>query len=223
MAVRRIAVRRRPFRRAGARRARRARIPRRTLAPMIMGRRQLVKMPYTEIFSRTGLTNFDNYQFRLNSIYDCDVTAGGHQAMGRDQWATLYAKYRVYKAVVQIDFNASTSELVVCGCTPFASTSSPSDGVDAIENPMSKWVSVNAGSGPKRLRKTFYPARIIGQSSTQYKADDDNSAVISTNPANAVYLNVWSDYSTGSSFAVQYTMKITYFVELFSPILLASS
>lgn len=217
MARRRIA-RRRPKRRS-ARRARRSRAS----IPMIMKRNQRVKLTYTEILSRTGLTNFDSYQFRLNSIYDPDVTGGGHQVMGRDQWATLYAHYRVYKAVVQVDFSAGTSEIVTCGLTPFPSTASLSDGVDAIENPKSKWVSVNVGSGPRRIVKTYYPANIMGLTSAQYKANEDCSAAIASNPANAIYLNMWADYSTGSAFAYQATLKITYFCELYSPILLTTS
>lgn len=43
------------------------------------------------------------YIFRLNSIYDPDVSSGGHQPYGHDEYASIYSKYCVIGAKVKVE------------------------------------------------------------------------------------------------------------------------
>lgn len=58
-----------------------------------------IRLPYYEqiVFSGPKIDPAD-YIFRLNSIFDPNVTAAGHQPMGRDLWAGIYQYYRVISA-----------------------------------------------------------------------------------------------------------------------------
>lgn len=63
-----------------------------------------IVLPYAETFrdgSNPVTTNLERY-FRLNSIFDPDLTGTGHQPKGRDTWANVYQYYRVLSTEVTI-------------------------------------------------------------------------------------------------------------------------
>jgi hypothetical protein len=63
-----------------------------------------VKLTYCDTIA---IPNTDDgnaaYRFRLNSIFDPDMTGTGHQPRGHDQWATIYSKYCVVGAKVKVE------------------------------------------------------------------------------------------------------------------------
>lgn len=67
-------------------------------------RKQLCELTYCdEIVVPNRGAGSAPYKFMLNSIYDPDVTATGHQPRGHDQWANIYDKYCVVgcKAIIE--------------------------------------------------------------------------------------------------------------------------
>lgn len=68
----------------------------------------------------TGYTG-SQYEFRLNSLFDPNLTGVGHQPQGFDQMAALYASYRVYKVDIYLRVTAiSHSNLYLATkITPF--------------------------------------------------------------------------------------------------------
>lgn len=67
-------------------------------------KKQLVELTYCD---EVLIPNVDAgsapYKFRLNSIFDPDLTVGGHQPRGHDQWAAIYNKYCVVGATVRVE------------------------------------------------------------------------------------------------------------------------
>jgi len=67
------------------------------------------RLPYVDT---SGSTNTIGYvpgtgtlwQYKINSIYDCDLTGGGHQPLGRDTWASIYNYYKVLKTTIKVEF-----------------------------------------------------------------------------------------------------------------------
>lgn len=73
-----------------------------------------IKLPYATVrnFSAgSGITKFA-HQFRLNSIFDVDVTSpGNQQPQGRDLWTQIYQYYRVIRSDWKITyFNNNTQQ-----------------------------------------------------------------------------------------------------------------
>lgn len=68
----------------------------------------------------TGYTG-SQYVFRLNSLYDPNLTGVGHQPQGYDQMAQFYNTYRVYKVDIYVRVTAiSHTGLYLCtAITPF--------------------------------------------------------------------------------------------------------
>jgi len=70
----------------------------------------IVKMPYyfaTEISCAVNTTSSLN-QFKVNSIYDFDLTGGGHQPLGRDTWAAIYNYYKVLETRLHVKVTTQT-------------------------------------------------------------------------------------------------------------------
>lgn len=189
------------------------------------------KLKYSDTFQISAISgNMDDYQFRLNSIFDPDRTGTGHQQMGRDQLAALYNRYRVDKAMVVVEFN-KTSENAVAGIALLANNSDTSltNPFSAVtEQPWQKNATLSfstAGSQTKKvLRMMCDLAKITGVSHTKYKSDDEYSALVSGNPGEIINLHIiCTDVLASTTTTVSLSIKLVYYVEFFDPIVISQS
>lgn len=71
--------------------------------PHLFNDHYTVKLTYTDTFQHDIDPGYGSGQtFRMNSIYDCDYTGGGHQPNQRDVWANLYDYYTVLACEYEI-------------------------------------------------------------------------------------------------------------------------
>lgn len=77
--------------------------------------KQIVKMKYSDQFVLDpGVGSTAGHIFRANSIFDPDYSAGGHQPLGRDEWAVFYDHYTVLNSTCKVTFwSAGTSSVAV--------------------------------------------------------------------------------------------------------------
>nr|WAE43061.1 MAG: capsid protein [Cressdnaviricota sp.] len=66
----------------------------------------VVKMPYVDLTTTSfslaaGLSAYQ--QFKVNSIFDPDLTGAGHQPLGRDTWAAIYNYYKVLEVNIHFE------------------------------------------------------------------------------------------------------------------------
>lgn len=86
---------------AKKRRSKNASVPR----PLLGGfpETKVVTLRYAEnITLNPGLTTVDSHAFRLNSIYDPDVTGTGNRPRWSQTWDTIYKKYTVIGAKITV-------------------------------------------------------------------------------------------------------------------------
>jgi len=186
----------------------------------------IVTLRYNTVWKSDG-TTYDK-RFNLNSIYSPEY-AGGHQPLGRDQYATFYNRYRVTKVKALIVAGSITTyaggaiKLVV---VPDNATNILSDMIQAQEQRgASVHVSPASNTGPVICRRTFYPHQITGVTATEYK-DDRFQPLINTKPTEDIMLHVcltdlYNNVLTAD--AVHLTVTLEYTVCLFDPVPLASS
>lgn len=178
-------------------------------------------LKYQDFFSSDG-TIFD-YKFNLNSIFDPNLTGGGHQPYGRDTMATLYNRYRVYNCRVTIHANIATSGVVVLvpknDNIVYTSTGA------AIETPLSSF-QVSNQYIPFHMERNFNLAQIHGLSHAEYAGHDSTGAAIGADPTEVLVLHVcYSDLTgavLGNGTGV-FLITLEYDVELFDPLVLAQS
>lgn len=209
----------------------------RALQPI--AQRYICRMKYCDTFtlntteSPTGVVT---HRFRLNSIFDPNLTSQGHKPYGFDQLLGfpgaipavrgIYNRYRVVSCSYAITAAPTlgnniqitalpANELVSTGITNAAALR---------ENPRAKWVSQTTGATLRTLSGKVYLPSLVGRPKAQYMSDDRYQALYSANPDEAAILNVYLNElgdstgipgGTAIPAAARLNITLVYTVELF--------
>lgn len=202
-----------------------------------------VKLPYVGIFSLAAGVAYADHTFNLTSIFDPDVTGGGHQPRGRDQWALLYDYYRVRNAYVRVEGcnlaqdQTSSAVQVVGSC--ISDTSTGATGLeDILESPYANgflanhWKSIQRGGvsvdGNKYRRGRNFNIdkwrSVIYSSGANPDYDDLYTATTASPSLYNVYFSVYSGATTGIEVVeYEFIIKIIYDVEFRFPVSVGAS
>lgn len=166
--------------------------------------RYICKMKYAEVRAVTGpaLGGLVQYNYRLNSIFDPNLTGGGHQPYGSDQLADIYNRYRVFRvdyAISALNSDGSVNYSVL-GAVPSNEPITTFTGVsDIMESPRAKYVTQAPSAPLKVLKGSISLPSLAGRTKAQYMADDRYQAEFSTNPLESLVLNIVAGTMTGTS------------------------
>ncbi len=134
--------------------------------------------------------------FRLNSLYDPDYSAGGHQPYGFDQMAAFYNKYLVTKALVEITLTEPSADGLVFGLsvrTPSSAYGVSGQSLDEVaerQGCMTRFIN-NSGSQTSTLRFDLPIHEILGISASAYAGmRDQYGASMGADPAQTPYLTL---------------------------------
>lgn len=140
-----------------------------------------VKLRYTDTTTLlSGLNGHigDVQTFRLNSLYDPDLSGVGTQPYGYDQLATLYRKYKVHGASIEVVFTDPDQDGMLMAIqlrNPSNVYSMAGKNVnDLREQPMTVVRTIN-NSGKQRVAvKQYVPiSTVSGLTKLQFQADND--------------------------------------------------
>lgn len=191
----------------------------------------IVWLKYCDQWNAPG-TIVSDRQWRLNSIFDPDFALGGHQPLGRDQYAAFYNRYRVLR--VKMELHVSGDATVAGGQTPWLCTVVPDNSASpyttsqlAAEQSHASQHSVHQGSGNGGMKivRFFDLAKITGVSNKEY-ADDRFQALFTADPSEVINLHVVTSNISGGAPAistVQHTILLSYQVEMFDPLQMGGS
>lgn len=189
--------------------------------------RYICKMKYAEVRQITGpaLGGLVQYNFRLNSIFDPNLTGVGHQPYGYDQLADLYNRYRVFKVDYAISGYCSDGSVnyAVVGALPANEPVVVSGGVsELMENPRAKYITQAPNASLKVLKGSISLPSLVGRSKQQYLADDRYQSLFTDNPQEAAILNIIAGTMTGTGGAggtgtntLNLSISLVYHVECF--------
>lgn len=190
--------------------------------------RVLVKLRYCDNFNLEGALTPGFNRFRGNSCFDPDYTGVGHQPYAFDQWSAFYGIYRVYGSKIRVQatpvinaagFSSAALLPVWMAVVPRLGTASLSNPTPLEEMPYCKWRLANiaqAGSKATIISSYMSTAKIWGQPRQNVKMEDDYTALITTNPVNQWYWDVFvAPESNIAAQDVTYScvFQITYYVE----------
>lgn len=165
---------------------------------------QLVKLRYVEsvvINPATGLVGA--HIFSASSIFDPDVTGGGHQPLGRDEWAIFYDHYTVIGSKCTARFfsdtsaantgNAMVGVMVKDNAT---TTNTPSTMLEQT-NTYPKMLTNSSAQGAVIATKGYSAKRFFGLSNV-----NDNRTVVGaqfgSSPTDQAYFHVYVTPTTSS-------------------------
>lgn len=156
----------------------------------------------------------NHYVFAANGLYDPNITGGGHQPAGFDQYMTLYELFTVTRAHIKVNFQSadSTNVQLVGIANRDLATTNPDFGV-YIENGGFVWTRLGrAGSGNDICTLTQYMDMKKFGTYKDLIDNDDNAGTDSTNPSELQYFHVVmaaGDASTDTA-GGWITVEITY-------------
>lgn len=225
---------RRHFRRS-LRRVRRAIRRARTKAVVVnrgitpIAPRFITKLKYADEASLTSTTGIPAIQvWNLNSLFDPDRTGTGHQPYGYDQIKTLYDYYRVFAVSWRIDFVPNTAaEIPRLTVLPADESSLPSTTNRTLMMEMPRAITKEGHHGANKVsfrgRITLHKLR--GQTSQQYRGDDDNRAQIGFSPAHVLGLYCVLASANNAGVTINGVLRITlvYHVEFYDSTLQSQS
>lgn len=156
-------------------------------------------MNYADTITLSSTITPAYHQFRLNSLFDPDYTAVGHQPLYYDQLALLYKNYRVHAAKIDVSFvNATDATAALVGYSVKPNTSASATFDDMKEQPLCAArhiASDAAGPASTVFRRYFKLSKIFGEALTDnnYQADTTN------NPSSVAYFTIYSQCADEST------------------------
>lgn len=186
--------------------------------------RMITKLEYRTngIFNVSAVDSF--YDFRLNSIYDPDVTSVGHQPLWSDQYQAIYKKYRVFRCKYELKLVALSTGGTPARCVTMANGQPSAAFPVTIEDAWEQNRTANRliPSGPDKittLRGNISLPYIQGQTSVEFKGDDGNTSVFTTNPTNDAILRIIFGSVNGNETQFAWEIKLTYFTEMYERVI----
>lgn len=187
-----------------------------------------VKLNYVEqvTIASVGGNPYMLYTFAGNSLFDPNVTGTGHQPMYFDQYAALYARYRVVASSFKIDvINVSGVSAMYYVVEPNTIQSTTTDLSTLYEQSRSgapRIVPV-ASRIASRMKRYVSTRKVCGLTKTQMY-DDTFSALVTANPGNLWYWNLLFGSLDGTAEIDGYfVVKITYYCQFFDRVLATQS
>jgi len=177
------------------------------------------------------------YTYRLNSLYDPDFTGSGGQPLyydtllGASGGVQPYNSYRVHGAKITVTFmNPSSSSgslgYVILRARP---STQPSWGVaDAADDFILPWtkyklIHINGNSHCIKKMSMYVPIKKLA-SLKDLSDDPAYAASWSSNPAQVIMADLsYAPIDQSSTATIRYTVKITYYSQLFTQNMVADS
>lgn len=189
--------------------------------------RIMLKLPYYEQFNLQNAASAGaNYFWNLNSIWDPNRSGVGHNPSYFKAWQGIYNRYRVLgvKARCTFAYGAEGGSAWGNRVYLYASNDTVQTGDDSQmeQAHMTSGIIHPNGKPVATLTKYFTPARITGRTLQQYMSDDRYQATMTTNPQEVICLTAGiRNLAPGAitSGNVACTIHLTYYVELFDPII----
>lgn len=185
-----------------------------------------VKLRYTDLrqASLAGAAQ-DVRQWRINNIYDPDLTGVGGQPYYFDQYINMYQHYKVYGMKLEWRFtcvnSASGYQPIIVAVPIYGSTFWGTDYITAMEKKGAVWRTPVSGQNSVTIKKYYSCADIVGLTKKDYATNlafqGENAA---TPPAagNQCYLNlIVQNTDALASCSFSSVVRLTYYVRFSAP------
>jgi len=181
-------------------------------------------LSYTEPVSISGNTGaVGTYSWRINDLYDPNLTGTGHQPLGFDQYMLLYNKFRVMNCTWELQLIGAVAPHCAVGvvCQNHQPTSLGPVGLWERDECQFRILSqYTTGQPTTVIRGSENMARLQGTTEAQYKGSDTNFGISSASPTELMTLTCQIvDASAGSNTVVVYgVVKLSYDTMFYDPI-----
>lgn len=187
---------------------------------------KVVRMKYSEqVTILTDISLISNYFFSANSIFDPNVTGGGHQPLGHDEYANFFNHYCVLGAKISVTgINKDTGDGMILAVGRRPSPTGSTSMAEALEQNGCKYTTLEAHPGqPKTVSLGFSAKKeFSGRSPT---SDGALRATFGANPSERTYFCVSIGQQTYGAYGgtAALNVHIEYIVAMIEPKILGIS
>jgi hypothetical protein len=176
-------------------------------------------MVYADHLNMTGASGLlTNHQFRLNSCFDPDFTATGHQPMSFDQWGLFYNHYVVLGCSWELSAVSSGSSGTMFGAYVSDDSTIPSSLLTMVELGAQSLMANTYMGEPVVLNGSIDVADFLNRDKAAMSSDPELRALTTgANPTELVFLNVAVQNYSGASHSTQVCLRLVYDVLLLEP------
>lgn len=193
--------------------------------PQGFNQSRLVKLVYQHngTYNLAGSTLSQSI-FSLNSMFDPDVSGGGHQPMFFDQYTPIYNKYCVYACKFELTFAVGYStnnqfypRLVI---NPYVGTLAATDLQYLAEQKRAIQRLLIPGQKPTYVKGFVTMPKMFGITSSKLMSEDNYSAVYSASPVTfaRLLISVMNNDTTASQ-PIVWSCRLTYYAKMFDPVI----
>lgn len=185
--------------------------------------RQFVKLIYSYTAQELSLaaSTITRQIFRINGMYDPDLSGSGHQPYYYDQWSAMYQNYKVFAAKVEVRMAMSsgyTKPVYFCLWANPSSDITITNPDQMVETFGSKLTMVTTDQSSKTVKRYYQINRIFGISKRQYAYDPNymgrlGNVGTGSDPTYTACVALMV-YSNQASF-VNFDTKITYYAMVY--------
>lgn len=196
-----------------------------TRAPLIFPSLFRGRLNYDTLLQLAPAASGVSYNvFRLNSVYDPDLTGVGTSAYGYSALAALYGRYRVLGFRVHVTYSnlSTTIPLTVFACVNPVTTIGT--GITQILSQRRIWfkgISTSNGNGSTDHVFSGMVHDVYGVPKAQVRNEDDFAAVTGANPNNGVYAHIGAFNNGAAAGTLNIQVRIQYDVVWSLPLELA--
>lgn len=176
-----------------------------------------VKLEYVETIGMDTTLNSYKGQIYQSSLFDPNLSGGGHQPRYFDQWSKIFGQYQVLAMKADLEFiQISGNTPVVCGVAWVETNGGFSAVDDLVETKYAKRQVID-GPGAKTVARisTYMTSKRMHGNKTNMNQDDEQ-ALISANPADMFFLHIGTQAADGAtSTLVRLRVRLTYYCRFF--------
>lgn len=167
-----------------------------------------------------GTASSLSFIFRGNSCFDPDISVIADKAMGFDQWAAFYRRYRVLASKITYRVSNTGSTGLLFGVVPLNTSGIITDKRILINSQYEKHKLLGTGQGTSSGVITHYmPTNVIRSGPPNLvRYEEDYSALTTTVPSKEWFWNCFvfgQDSSDPSQFLCTVDIDIEYMVEFY--------
>lgn len=174
--------------------------------------RYACKLKYTSTDTLSGTGSTTQKVFRINSLFDPDLSGVGSQPLNFDQLAAVYNKYLVTAVDWECTFTNLNSTAANVVAVASDQTLSGSSFDSLTENKRAKMAALSINSGglsTRKLKGHVSMSDLHGQPNID--SDPDQYSIVSANPQDVAYLTLEAaDFTTATTISVGVRTKIVY-------------
>lgn len=183
------------------------------------------KLPYFAVHNLvSAISGTATYIYRGNDIFDPNFTGVGGQPTGMDQLALLYSRFRVRGSRMTVVATNNSLVPMVVTLVPTSSSGATTTDV-AATLPYAKTVTLVANTGgasTKILSSYISTKKVFGL--RRLGDETDYTSGFAASPAFVWFWRINASSADGStSHDIVFSVKITYYVELWNRVQLAAS